>query len=470
MLYSLTTQHFIQSQITTATRKFLEDQRTIRSLSISTSLETANNPVNQRPTNNPPKPTKRRILKRKMELKIPEPAHSKKRRRYNTTKINNLALTMDRYGVEDRVGAAIASATLQDYGIIDVASRQTAQIIDKNKIRRAKDKLRFSFNKNLDTTIKGLFFDGRKDKSIRMVNGVKKRISESHYTLLQAPGYKYLGHTEPDSGNALDILKSFNEFFERKGISLSELLIIGGDGTNVNTGWLGGLIALLENQLERPLQWMICQLHANELPLRHLMQELDGGTDGPETFSGEIGKSLKHCMQYPVVKFKTRHCELPLITKKDLSTDQQYLYDICSSISSGACTARLSKLEPGKICHARWLTTANRILRTYVSTKNPSKNLITLTDFVLKVYAPLWFTIKTKSSCIHGAKHVFKQIQLIRYLPAKLKAIVEDVVQRNSYFAHPENILLTMLGDDRKPIRKLAVSRILKVCNINFYI
>lgn len=211
---------------------------------------------------------------------------------------------------------------------------------------------------------------------------------------------------------------------------------------------------------------MICQLHANELPLRHLMQELDGGTEGPETFSGEIGKALKHCTKYPVVKFKARDCELPLITKKDLSTDQRYLYDMCNAISSGSCTDRLSKLQPGKMCHSRWLTTANRILRKYVSTRKPSKNLITLTDFVLKVYAPLWFTIKTQSSCIHGAKHVFKQMQLIRYLPSKLKKIVEDVVQRNSYFGHPENILLTMLGDDRKPVRKLAVSRIMKACHI----
>lgn len=86
-----------------------------------------------------------------------------------------------------------------------------------------------------------------------------------------------------------------------------------------------------------------------------------------------------------------------------------------------------------------------------------------MTEFVLKVYAPMWFTIKTKSSCIHGAEHVFKQIQLIRYLPSDLKKLVEAVVQRNSYFAHPENILLTMLGDERKPVRKLAFNRIMKV-------
>lgn len=137
----------------------MEDERTTRSLSITSSLETATVPVDQHPIDNLVNPAKRRVLKRKfMELNSSKPLHSKKRRRYNTAKINHLTLTMDRYGVEDRVGAAIASASHQDYGIIDVASKQTDQnLIDKNKIRRAKNRLRFDFNKNLDTTIKGFF-------------------------------------------------------------------------------------------------------------------------------------------------------------------------------------------------------------------------------------------------------------------------------------------------------------------------
>ena len=34
-----------------------------------------------------------------------------------------------------------------------------------------------------------------------------------------------------------------------------------------------------------------------------------------------------------------------------------------------------------------------------------------------------------------------------------MKAIVDPVIQRNSYFVHPENLLLSMMTDDRPDIR-----------------
>lgn len=40
-------------------------------------------------------------------------------------------------------------------------------------------------------------------------------------------------------------------------------------------------IALLEQKMN-PVQWFICQLH--ELPLRHLMQYVDGKITGPAKF------------------------------------------------------------------------------------------------------------------------------------------------------------------------------------------
>ena len=34
-------------------------------------------------------------------------------------------------------------------------------------------------------------------------------------------------------------------------------------------------------EFAKPLQWLVCQLHADELPLRHLLEHLDGVTAGP---------------------------------------------------------------------------------------------------------------------------------------------------------------------------------------------
>ena len=65
---------------------------------------------------------------------------------------------------------------------------------------------------------------------------------------------------------------------------------MGGDSTNVNTGWKGGAIHFLELKLNKKLIWLICALHTNELPLRHLMINLDGKTVSDNKFGGPIGK------------------------------------------------------------------------------------------------------------------------------------------------------------------------------------
>ncbi|GBL88972.1 hypothetical protein AVEN_255140-1 [Araneus ventricosus] len=78
-------------------------------------------------------------------------------------------------------------------------------------------------------------------------------------------------------------------------MSFKNLSVIGCDGASVNKGWKGGVIRLLETYIGRPLQWNISVLHTNELPLRHLILEMDGCTKGPYSYSGPIGLLLKDC-------------------------------------------------------------------------------------------------------------------------------------------------------------------------------
>jgi len=53
-----------------------------------------------------------------------------------------------------------------------------------------------------------------------------------------------------------------------------------------------GFIRCSEEKLGRPLQWVVCLLHCNELPLRHVFLELDGTTISPDSFLGPVGKKL----------------------------------------------------------------------------------------------------------------------------------------------------------------------------------
>ncbi|CAH1112998.1 unnamed protein product [Psylliodes chrysocephalus] len=102
---------------------------------------------------------------------------------------------------------------------------------------------------------------------------------------------------------------------------------------------------------------------------------------------------------------------------------------MCHSISRGNCPLDLAARNLGKLSHARWLTK---------------------------------FDIKREPSCSDGGRHVFRVIQLSRYLNNELKAVIDPVIKRNAYFCHPENLLLAKLSDDRPALRQLGLRRILK--------
>ena len=72
-------------------------------------------------------------------------------------------------------------------------------------------------------------------------------------------------------------------FFKTFGIDAT-IKMIGADSTNVNTGCNEGAIVILEMLLGRRFVWSICLLHTNELPLHHLIQELDGPTGSGNRF------------------------------------------------------------------------------------------------------------------------------------------------------------------------------------------
>lgn len=385
-------------------------------------------------------------------------------------KLPTFAEMCDRYAVSDRCASALASSVLHDIGIIK--EEDTSRVVDRCKVRRERKRCRSEVRIRMQRDVVklcGLYFDGRKDKTLVQVKKgdkyYRQSVIEEHVTLMKEPECNYFGHVIPASGTAASIKQSIVKFLEENSVDTSNLEAIGCDGTVVNTGIRGGIIRLLEKHFQKPLQWFICQLHGNELPLRHLFFHLDGETHGPSAFVGPIGKQLQSCEKLHVVVFNEVKGNLPAIPAsimKDLSADQRYLFDICQAIDNGKCSIDLSNRYPGKMSHSRWITLANRVLRLYISTKTPSPQLCTLTKYIMTVYAPLWFEIKRNSSCKDGAKHLFRLIQLSRYLDKELRDIVDSVVQRNAYFGHPENILLCMISDDRKHIRDLGLRRILK--------
>ncbi|GBM29095.1 hypothetical protein AVEN_40113-1 [Araneus ventricosus] len=102
----------------------------------------------------------------------------------------------------------------------------------------------------------------------------------------------------------------------------------------------------------------------------------------------------------------------------------------------------------------------------YISTSNPSNELITLVVFILRVYAPSWFRIEVHHSIKDVARYVWYFISSSGYLPNKYRDIIEPVVSRNAYFETPKNMLLAMLTVESCHIRTLAARRIIKAREI----
>ncbi|XP_050338468.1 uncharacterized protein LOC126764871 [Bactrocera neohumeralis] len=296
----------------------------------------------------------------------------------NTLVLEHTAIAAQRFGVSDRAAALIVSSAFLGALIVSsaflgakkaglITEDQGSFVTDKCKISRAKKNVgvKLQNTESIDS-VYGLYFDGRKDNTLTQVSEGEKyyrgTVKEEHISLIAEPGCHYFGHVTSPSGSAEDETQAIWQHLQDNSVDVEHLEVVSADGTKTNTGWKGGIIRKLEEIIGRPLQWVVCLLHFNELPFRALFEHIDGVSKSPNTFSGDIGKLLPDCEKLPVVKFESfPSCQLPseVIIPTQLSTDQAYLYKISEAIISGECSSDLASMHPGNMCKSRWLTCAN---------------------------------------------------------------------------------------------------------------
>ena len=194
------------------------------------------------------------------------------------------------------------------------------------------------------------------------------------------------------------------------------------------------------------------------------VQKIDGVTSGPRTYQGEIGKEIQPDLRtLQMVKFEKIFGKVEEIQDQvlhNLSSDQKYLYEVALSVQTGKFPIRLATRSPGTLNEARWLTKANRILRLYVSTHNPSSNLVKLVSFILNLYAPAWCKIKSNTRAVDGTKNFFTSYVCYPNYRKMIRSFVNQL-----YFAmhtfHTESILLACVNDPDIKIGTVAIDRIL---------
>lgn len=325
-----------------------------------------------------------------------------------------------------------------------------------------------------------LLFDGKTDLTkvmIQRIDGKKVQgtAMEEHITMVGQPGDRFLGHLAPSGRDAVTISDAIFDFVVDNGYE-EELEVVGGDSTVTNTGHKGGIINLIEKKKGRRLLIVVCNLHCNELPLRHLIKARDIHTLSNNKFGGPIGELIggdveKMAFNPHFKRIKNDGPKLPALPPevvKDLSNDQQYGFRLASIIVGGEVDANLLTLKPGPISHARWLTTANRFMRIYVGkhglTGKEKKDLTLIVTFIVTCYYVIWFDIKCHPTTVAAPGIVFKQMQIVKHhLPKAVQEVVKSRVADSAWYAHPEHLLLHLLASQDEENRRFAVKKILEI-------
>ena len=171
-----------------------------------------------------------------------------------------------------------------------VTEQDKRYVMDRTKLRRERQKYREEIRnkeQELFELVNSIFVNGRKDATMTMVevngNYHRQTVIEEQFVIVGEPNGFYLSHVMPEVGTGYKIATSVYSAIKNTALG-QKLKIVESDGTAVMTGKSKGFIALLETLIRRPLQWVICLLQLNELPLRHVFQNLDGATSGPDSF------------------------------------------------------------------------------------------------------------------------------------------------------------------------------------------
>ena len=85
-----------------------------------------------------------------------------------------------------------------------------------------------------------------------------------HVSHIEEPGSKYFGHLALQIGSANAIANGIFDYMSADHLELDAMALL-----LVNAGAEGGAIRLIELELNKSVHWFVCQLHADELPIRH---------------------------------------------------------------------------------------------------------------------------------------------------------------------------------------------------------
>lgn len=136
---------------------------------------------------------------------------------------------------------------------------------------------------------------------------------------------------------------------------------------------------------------------------------------------GPLGQALFSATDLPVRRFPRLSLgpglsELSEDVRQDLSSIQRYGYDMVTAVRNGGLSDHRAGLDIGPVNHSRWLTTANRFLRLWLS-QHGFKGLEAMNPrmtckHTVGVYYPTWFQYTISNNWMQGAQICLQQLKL----------------------------------------------------------
>ena len=179
----------------------------------------------------------------------------------------------------------------------------------------------------------------------------EKTITEEHISISVETGSTYFSHPTLPSGSSKDISQSLVTSLREQNAKTENIKPVGCAGTIVNTGHTAGVIRWLEESFGHPLQWLVCLLHTNDLPLRHLSQALDGATTGPRGFS--IKKRMWRVENN--LSPRLNQCSSPNNCPKWTRRSWEHISNICSKCAISLANVNVASIWQCKTLSA-WIT------------------------------------------------------------------------------------------------------------------
>ena len=158
----------------------------------------------------------------------------------------------ERFDVSDQVSAAIASAVLNNFGVIDDSALEN--VIDQSKLSRSVQNAGKNSREDEECKfeiVNAIYVDGRKDVTLTTIETSDSKFHpegeiEKHYETVGEPGELHLTHFSVEDGKEITVGKAIYKEVKNTDLQKS-LLIVGSDGTAIMTGKHHGSIATLKH-------------------------------------------------------------------------------------------------------------------------------------------------------------------------------------------------------------------------------